>query len=215
MDLGRRAYEPVLELQKRLVSGRKQGTEPDTLVLVEHEPVFTLGRNAGEANVLASPADLERRGIRVVRTGRGGDVTYHGPGQLVAYPVISLKVRKRGVLWYIEKLEAVLIAALAEFGIDGRRDARNRGVWIGSDKIAAIGVRVTGHVTMHGFALNVRTDPGDYEGIIPCGVVDGGVTSMHLHRPAVTMHSVKGVVVENFCRFFGCRPQEPEQGGIG
>jgi lipoate-protein ligase B len=206
MDLGRRDYEPVLALQESLVAGRKQGTGRDTLVVVEHEPVFTLGRNAGESNVLASPDDLRRRRIRVVRTGRGGDVTYHGPGQLVVYPIVSLRERGKGVLWYVESLEAVLIETLAGFGIDGKRDRRNRGVWVGGDKVAAIGVRVTGRVTMHGFALNVRVDPADYNGIIPCGVRNGGVTSMHLHVPDVSIARVRDRLVTDFCRVFGYRP---------
>jgi lipoyl(octanoyl) transferase len=203
LDLGLRAYGPVLELQERLVAERKAGHRRDTLILVEHEPVYTLGRGAKDSHVVASRQDLAARGIEVVRTGRGGDVTYHGPGQLVGYPIIDLGARSKGAAWYVAGLEEALIRTLAAFDIVGRTDPRNRGVWVGDAKIAAIGVRITGRVTMHGFSLNVATNMAHYAGIIPCGIADRGVTSMHLLIPAPDMERVKLQVTGRFQDVFG------------
>jgi lipoate-protein ligase B len=202
MDLGRRAYKPVFELQERLVAERGRGEIPDTLILVEHEPVYTLGRNAKEGHVVASPEELARLGIEVVHTSRGGDVTYHGPGQLVAYPILDLGVRSRQIAWYVGNLEEVIIRVLADFGLQAGRDRKNRGVWIGDEKIAALGVRIAGHITMHGFALNVRADLGHYRGIVPCGIRDKGVTSLHRFVPDVTMEDVKAKVIGRFIEVF-------------
>jgi lipoyl(octanoyl) transferase len=203
LDLGRRSFAPVFALQEQLVERRKRDEIPDTLILVEHDPVYTLGRNATEANILASGADIERMGIAVVRTTRGGQVTYHGPGQIVAYPILDLAVRKKGVQWYVDSLEEVVIRLLASFGVRGARDARNRGVWVGPDKIAAIGVRVTRHVTMHGLAVNITTDLTHYRGIIPCGIRDAGVTSLARLAPTATVDAVKPRLVESFREVLG------------
>ena len=203
IDLGRRPYRPVLDLQKQLVEQRRAGDIPDTLVLVEHEPVYTLGRSAKDEHLLLPREEIERLGIDVVRIGRGGDVTYHGPGQIVGYPILDLGSRERGLSWYITSLEEVLIRTLADFGVEGTRDSRNRGVWVGNDKIAAIGVRVARRVTLHGFALNVRTDLAYYDGIVPCGVRHAGVTSLDRLVPDVEKEAVKGKVVERFKEVFG------------
>ena len=200
--LGRRAYGDALEVQRQARESVMAG-EPSRVLGVEHEPVYTLGRNADEANFTASAASLAARGIEVVRIRRGGDVTFHGPGQLVAYPIIHLGQATRRVLWYVERLETLVIAVLAEFGIAGARDPRNRGVWIGAEKIAALGVRVTGHVTMHGVALNVCPDLSYYDGIVPCGIRGKGVASMQLLGVDVTTTEVKPVVVEKFKEVFG------------
>jgi len=202
IDLGRRRYGPVLRLQEQLVAARKDNQISDTLLLVEHEPVYTLGRNADEHHVLLSAEALARSGIELVRTTRGGDVTYHGPGQCVGYPILDLASRHKRVLWYIDALEQVLIRTLADLGIEASTDRINRGVWVGFDKIAAIGVRVTGNVTMHGFALNVRTDLADYGGIVPCGIRGRGVTSVHKWVPDIAMDKVKCIIVSRFCEFF-------------
>jgi len=211
-DLGKRPYGPVLELQEQYVEKRRGGEIGDTLLLVEHEPVYTLGRAAKEDNVLLSGEELGQRGIDVVRIGRGGDVTYHGPGQLVGYPIVDLGARGKGVLWYVQSLEQILVDVLAGFGVEATTDRKNRGVWVGNEKIAAIGVRVTRRITMHGFALNVRMDLGSYAGIVPCGITDKGVTSLHLLVPDVTMDTVKEKVVEGFEKVFwedtGCREQD-------
>lgn len=203
LDAGRQPYAQTLELQNRLVEDRKQGKGTDTLILVEHDRVYTLGCRGKKDHVIASEAELTQAGIPLIRTDRGGDVTYHGPGQVVAYPVISLAGRGEGVLWYVQNLEAVVIRVLDTFGLRGTTDPANRGVWIGTDKIAAIGVRVSRQITKHGFALNVRVHLDDYRNIIPCGIRDRGVTSLHLKVPGVEMDVVKERVVENFMQVFG------------
>jgi lipoyl(octanoyl) transferase len=203
LDLGRSTFAHALAIQEEVVEARKRDAACDTLILVEHDPVYTLGRKADSANVLASAEELASRGIDVIRTSRGGQVTYHGPGQLVGYPVIDLGARRKGVLWYVEQLERTLIRVLSDFGLEGRTDAANRGVWIDNEKIAALGVRVTRHVTMHGFALNVAVDLSDYAGIVPCGIRDKGVTSLHMFAPDVTLEAVKPVVVDAFSDLFG------------
>ena len=202
-DLGLMEYGAALEIQENTVTARKAGDIPDTLLLVEHPPVYTLGRNADIANVLETPQKLAERGIALVRTSRGGQVTYHGPGQLVGYPVLDLAARGRGVLWYVEQLENMLIATLKQLGIEAEAGRKDRGVWIGDNKIAALGVRVTRHITMHGFALNVRVNMDDYSGIIPCGIVGKGVTSIHLMKPRITPEDVKPILIRNFRKIFG------------
>jgi lipoyl(octanoyl) transferase len=154
----------------------------ETVFLLEHEPVYTLGRNASAADVLLSPARLRELGVAVRETDRGGKVTYHGPGQLIGYPVLSLSPDRRDVKRYVTDLEETLIRTLADWGIRGERSrARERvtSVWVGNDKIAAIGVHLSRWITTHGFALNVTDEPLPFfGGIVPCGIVDGGVTSM-------------------------------------
>jgi len=203
MDIGTRTYRPVLEFQHALVERRAHGLAPDTLVLVEHTPVYTLGRSGKRSNILLSEQAIDESGIDVVRIGRGGDVTYHGPGQLVAYPVIHLGERSRRVAWYVHGLEEMLIGTLAGFGVEAHRDEAHPGVWVGRDKIAALGVRITRKVTMHGVALNVAPDLRHYSGIVPCGITDRGVTSLSERVPGVDMDAVKPVLVREFVRVFG------------
>jgi len=203
LDLGHKSYAPVLELQERLAEERKAGRIPDTLVLVEHDPVYTLGRNAKAGNILMSDEERRRLWVDVVKIGRGGDVTYHGPGQLVGYPIIHLKERGKGIVGYVDGLEQVILRVLRDYGIEGGTDSKNRGVWVGNDKIAAIGVRVTRYVTMHGFSINVSTDLKYYRGIVPCGIRDKGVTSLHLLKPGTGMEDVKKRIVEKFVEVFG------------
>ena len=210
LDKGRLAYGPALELQEDLHRRRAAGETVDTLVLVEHDPVYTLGRNAVANNVTAAPEELAARGIEVVGTSRGGDVTYHGPGQLVGYPIVALREFGLSVSKYVWEIEQTLIEVLADFGIEGRRDAANRGVWAGGDKIAAIGVRISRGVSMHGFALNVLTRLEDYKGIVPCGLRGRGVTSMHLYVPGIGIEAVKPRVVDVFARRFGYHEQQHE-----
>ena len=197
------AYGPAFALQEQLVRQRLAGEIPDTLVLVEHDPVYTLGRNAKENNLLASKEKLAALGVEVVRTTRGGDITYHGPGQIVGYPILALGDRERGVSWYIDGLERALMLTLEVFGVQCGTDSRNRGVWVENNKIAAIGVRITRGITMHGFALNVCTDLRFYDAIVPCGIRDAGVTSLHLLRPGVTPAEVKTRLVRRFAEVFG------------
>lgn len=203
VDLGHRAYGPVLQLQEQTVEERKAGRIPDTLLLVEHDPVYTLGRNARDSNIVASRDELRRMGVEVVKIGRGGDVTYHGPGQLVGYPIINLKERGRSIVGYVDGLEQVILQVLKAYGVRGGTDRKNRGVWVGDSKIAAIGVRVARYVTMHGFSINVCPDLSYYRGIIPCGIRNKGVTSLHLLAPGVEMDDVKKKVVKEFVEVFG------------
>ena len=202
-DLGREEFAAAFALQERLVEERKSGAISDTLVLVEHPPVYTLGRNADPANIVQSPEEIAARGIALVRTTRGGQVTYHGPGQIVGYPIIDLAQHGKGVLWYVEQLERVLIETLRHFGIESEAGRKDRGVWIGNDKIAALGVRVTRHITMHGFALNVCVNLNDYSGIVPCGIRDRGVTSLNSFIADITIDKVKPVLIESFRTVFG------------
>jgi lipoyl(octanoyl) transferase len=202
LDLGLRPYRHVLKMQKDLVVLRRKDEINDTLVLVEHEPVYTLGRNADPSNVIASADELTRLGIETVQIGRGGDVTYHGPGQLVGYPIINLKRLAKGPAWYVEQLERMLVLVLAEYNVHATGDNSNRGVWVKADKIAAIGVRITGGITMHGFALNVSTDLNHYKGIIPCGIRNKGVTSLNILVPDIRMADVKKTTVSKFMDVF-------------
>ncbi|MGE5275480.1 MAG: lipoyl(octanoyl) transferase LipB [Acidobacteriota bacterium] len=179
--LGRIGYEEAWALQREAADAVKAGG-PETLFLLEHEPVFTLGRNASRADVLFSPERCRELGISVVETDRGGKVTYHGPGQLVGYPVLDLHPDRRDVKRYVTDLEEALIRTLAGFGIRASRSPRKERVsslWVGNDKIAAIGIHISRWVTTHGFAVNVTDEPlACFPGIVPCGITDGGVTSM-------------------------------------
>ena len=204
-DLGAEAdYAATAALQEELLTARAAGQIPDTLLLLEHARVFTLGRSADCRHLLWSEAECARRGIARAETTRGGDVTYHGPGQLVGYPIVHLGEAGLRLLDYVHGLEGVLLAALAAFGIEGRRDRRNRGVWVGDDKLAALGIRVSRQVAMHGFALNVDPRLADYRGIVACGLADAGVTSMRRvlgRAPAMT--EVKAAVIAAFAAEFG------------
>jgi lipoyl(octanoyl) transferase len=176
--LGRVSYADGLELQAKLVARRQAGEVPDTLLLLEHEPVFTLGRNARRENVLLSEEALQERGFAVFDTGRGGDVTYHGPGQVVGYPILDLSPDRRDVHRYVRDLEEVMIRTCADYGATALRIAGLTGTWVGQDKIGAIGVRIARWVTSHGFAFNVSTDLAPFSLIVPCGIQNRGVTSL-------------------------------------
>jgi len=176
--LGRVGYEEGLRLQEARVSAVQAGSAPDALYLLEHDPVLTLGRSAHRENIVASSSDLSRLGIQVFECGRGGDVTYHGPGQLVGYPILNLSPDRKDVWKYVRGLEEALILSLADYGIHAARFERLTGVWVGQEKIAAIGVRVSRWVTSHGFALNVTTNLDHFRTIVPCGIRSYGVTNM-------------------------------------
>ncbi|HET7229651.1 MAG TPA: lipoyl(octanoyl) transferase LipB [Longimicrobium sp.] len=203
--LGRVAYGDALELQKRLVDQRRAGDIPDTLLLLEHPHVITLGSGAHDENVLVSPEERAARGIELYETGRGGDVTYHGPGQLVGYPILDLKPGRQDLHRYLRDLEEMLIGVLGEFGIEGSRKEGLTGVWAGDRKVAAIGVRVSsGWITSHGFALNVSTDLGMFGTIVPCGIRDHGVGSLSEETGrAVTIAEAEAAVVRQMGRVFG------------
>ncbi len=203
-QLGLVGYEDGLRLQRELVARRKAGIVPDTLLLLEHPHVYTLGRNAKKENLLISAEQLAARGAQVFEIDRGGDVTYHGPGQLVGYPIINLAEHRRDIAWYMRCLEEVLIAVAGEYGIEAGRLAGAPGVWVGNEKLAAVGVHISRWVTSHGFAFNVNTDLRYFGWIVPCGLRDKGVTSLQklLGRP-VEMDEVIERVVRRFGRVFG------------
>ena len=172
-------YEEAFDLQKRLVEMRSQGAINDTLILLEHPPVFTVTRKATLKNVLASPDELKEKGISLCQTNRGGDITYHGPGQLVGYPIMNLKDYGKDLHKYIRAIEEMIIKVLMDYGISAQRDKAHPGVWVGNEKIAAIGIAVkSSWTTMHGFAFNINPDLNHYSLIVPCGITDKGVTSL-------------------------------------
>jgi lipoyl(octanoyl) transferase len=176
--LGTVGYEEAHALQKELQAKRIAGEIGDTVLMLEHYPVLTLGRSAREAHVLASRETLEARGVTTHEVGRGGDVTYHGPGQLVAYPIIDLKPDRRDVRKYVWSLEETMIRTCADFGLDASRIEGLNGTWIGDRKVGAVGVRISRWVTMHGLAINANTDLSHFELIVPCGIQDKEVTSI-------------------------------------
>ena len=196
-------YADGLRLQRERLARRKAGTVPDTLLLLEHPHVYTLGRNAKTENLLISVEQIAARGAQVFEIDRGGDVTYHGPGQLVGYPILDLAQHRRDIAWYMRCLEEVLIAVAGEYGLEAGRLAGAPGVWVGNDKLAAMGVHISRWVTSHGFAFNVNTDLRYFDYIVPCGLRDKGVTSLQklLGRP-VEMEEVAGRVVGHFGRVF-------------
>jgi len=202
-ELGRMAYGEALELQQQLVAGRKQGAVEDHLLLLEHPHVITLGRNGQMANLLASEETLGRAGISFYPTDRGGDVTYHGPGQLVGYPILDLREWKRDVGAYVRAVEQTLIDTLADFGIEAGRIPKLTGVWVGERKIAAIGVHLSRWVTSHGFALNVHTDLSYFQYIVPCGLTKP-VTSMAQLGVHTTLAEVSRRLAAHFGRIFDC-----------
>jgi len=207
-DLGLRPYAEVLELQRDLRRQRIEGelTE-DVLLLVEHPPVITLGRGTRPSTLPIAAAELERRGVEVFEVERGGDVTYHGPGQLVGYPILDLREHRQDLHWYLRSLEDVLIQALGHLGIEADRNPGLTGVWTAGRKIASIGIHVKQWVTLHGFALNVTTDLDPFDLIVPCGIRQVVMTSVaaELLRAdsEALMAEVRGSVVGSFCNVFG------------
>ena len=198
-NIGRKSYKAVWDLQKEMQQQRINGNIEDTLILVEHDPVYTLGKNANEDHLLQSRDES----VDVFNIERGGDITFHGPGQLVGYPILDLSNYKKSVSWYMRTLEQVLIDTLIEFKITAQQNDGLTGVWVGDEKIAALGVRISRWVTMHGFALNVNPDLSFYDGIIPCGIFDHGVTSMEkLLGETQNNDSVKNMVIEKFNKCF-------------
>jgi lipoate-protein ligase B len=199
--LGMTPYGEAHALQGDLVERRKRDEIPDQFLLLEHPHVITLGRAANRANVLADDATRARLGVELFETGRGGDVTYHGPGQLVGYPIVKLLAGRQDIRRYVRDIQEVLIRAARDFGVEAEpRDGDFVGVWAGDEKLAAIGVRISRWVTMHGFAFNVATDLNYFQLIVPCGIRGHGVTSLQklLGRP-VEMSAV----VESVTRHFG------------
>ena len=202
--LGTVPYADALALQQELVGARRAGEIPDQLLLLEHPHVITLGTSSHGENVLVDDNERALLGIELFETGRGGDVTYHGPGQLVGYPILDLKPDRCDLHRYVRDLEQTLIDALYEFDIVANRKTGLTGVWVSEEKIAAIGVRVSsGWITSHGFALNVDTDLAFFDSIIPCGIRNHGVTSMtRLNRSEIEMRAVENAVMKHMSRIF-------------
>lgn len=210
---GRSRFRPVWDLQQRLWKARHRGLVPDTLLLLEHTPVVTLGRNAQRANLLLDSEGYRSRGLEVVEIDRGGDVTYHGPGQLIGYWVVDLRELYLDVHRYLRDIEEVLIRTLGRFGIEAERSPGATGVWIGDEKVAAIGMHLSRWVSTHGFALNVDADLEPFRWIVPCGLPDRGVTSMEKQIAAAggeprkpARPAVERAVVEAADVVFGRRP---------
>lgn len=202
--LGQVPYSDGLQLQGRAVERLRSSEGPEQLLLLEHPHVFTLGRGADSSNILADQQQLHANSVEVHETGRGGDVTYHGPGQLVGYPIINLKPDRCDVHRYVRDIEEVLIRTIAEFGVAGTRISGLTGVWVGNEKIGAIGVRIARWITSHGFALNVNTDLSYFKMIVPCGITDKGVTSLSLLvGRSIDTHEVAQTAALNFGKVFG------------
>ena len=202
-DLGRIDYAEAFELQRALVDQRKRGEIPDQFLIVEHPHTITLGRNAHMENLLAREEILDRAGVAFHPTDRGGDITYHGPGQIVGYPIVDLREWKRDVVAYVRAIEHVIIDALADFGLKAGRVPGMTGVWVDGAKIAAIGVHISRWVTSHGFALNAATDLSYFQYIVPCGLVKP-VTSMAVLGAGAARENVIDRLVFHFGRVFEC-----------
>ena len=188
-----------MELPKRITKKRSKNEINDTLILVEHEPVFTLGKNADENHILQNYPD----NIKTYQIERGGDVTYHGPGQLVGYPILDLRNYKKSISWYMRSLEQVIIDTLFDYNITANRKNGLTGVWYNNEKIAALGVRVSRWITMHGFSLNVNPNLNHYKNIIPCGIFEHGVTSMsNILNKHVEYEHVKKTIIKKFINQF-------------
>ena len=200
LDLGKSHYNDAWQLQKRLQSKRISGQIDDQLLLVEHFTVYTLGKNTHREHLLTKESD----NISINQTDRGGDITFHGPGQLVGYPILDLNQYKRSITWYMRELEQLIIDVLKEYDINAERKKGLTGVWVKGKKIAALGVRISKWVTMHGFSLNINPDLKYYQGIIPCGIKDYGVTSMAdlLGNDVPDMSEIKDTLVQHFIAKF-------------
>ena len=195
LDLGRMSYNSAWDIQKEYHKKVVSGKEPDTLIIVEHEPVYTLGKSANDNHLLQSASEE----IQVFRIERGGDITFHGPGQIVVYPILDLNRFVKSVSWYMRTLEKIIIDTLSDFEIKAELKDGLTGVWVGDEKIGAQGVRISRWVTMHGLALNVNTDLRYFDGIIPCGIFDYGVTSMEkLMGRKQDTNKVKNTIIKYF-----------------
>lgn len=211
LNLGLVEYDTALDLQHRIVEARKAGEMDDVLILLEHPPVITLGRQADETNIIAAPEFLDELGVQVRRVERGGDVTYHGPGQLMGYPILDLEHNHRkDVGWYIRALQTVLVETLAEFGIDAQpQSGKKTGVWVGNDKIVAIGARIEEWITYHGFALYVDPILPHFDLIVPCGLRDTGIAGMRqVLDEELDIKRVRQSVAQRFGTVFGAELHE-------
>jgi len=195
-------YSDAWDLQRQIHGKVAAGDMPNALLLVEHPHVYTLGRRGSHSDILVPPTELDRMGIEVHEIDRGGEVTYHGPGQLVGYPIVNLRSSKIGPLQYVRGLEQTIVGCLDEFGIEAASENKSTGVWVGDAKIAAIGVRVSRGVTTHGFALNVGPDLSYFEHIVPCGTPDAKVTSMVEHGVDADIDAVSTIATRRLAETF-------------
>ncbi len=212
VNAGRIAYSPAFDLQRQIVAARKSRAVPDVLLFCEHPHVITLGRNGLRENLLAGERVLAQMNVEFHETDRGGDITYHGPGQIVGYPILDLSEHRRDVRWYVEELEEVMIRTAADYGLSARRILCRHGIWIdsiaGEEKLAALGVHLSRWVTSHGFAFNVSTDLRFFDLIVPCGIKDKRATSLEraLGR-GVSMDEARARLSAHFAEIFGCETQ--------
>jgi lipoyl(octanoyl) transferase len=206
-DLGLTLYGDAWKLQRELFQLRTQGRIPDILLLTEHTHVYTIGKSGSDSHLLASRSELDAEGAEVFYTDRGGDITYHGPGQLVAYPILDLQNFYLDVHRYLRDLEEVIILSLKEYGIAGERDPRYTGVWVGGKKLAAIGVKVSRWITMHGVAINVNSDLTYFDRIVPCGIAGCGITSVEASLSRrIDLNEFSRLFVGAFGKVFGVSP---------
>lgn len=212
VNAGRIGYGPAFDLQREIVAARKASAVPDVLLFCEHPHVITLGRNGQRENLLANANVLRQMNVEFHETDRGGDITYHGPGQIVGYPILDLAQHKRDVRWYVEQLEEVMIRAAADYGLAARRILCRHGIWIdapaGEEKLAALGVHLSRWVTSHGFAFNVSTDLRYFDLIIPCGIKDKRATSLERALGhAVSLDEARARLAAHFAEIFKVEPQ--------
>jgi lipoate-protein ligase B len=203
-------YEEAFDLQKRLVRLRSQDSIKDTLILLEHPPVFTVTRKATLKNILVSTDELNEKGISLCQTNRGGDITYHGPGQIVGYPIMDLKGYGKDLHQYVRRIEEMIINLLTDYGIAAHRDKSNPGVWVGDEKIAALGIAVkSSWTTMHGFSLNVNPDLSHYALIVPCGISGRGITSLSLllGKP-ISTRKIREQLIHHYAAVFNLNTRE-------
>src|SRR6266446_289953 len=219
VDLGLIDYAEAYALQKRAVAARKAGTIEDVLLLCQHPHVITLGRSGKRENLLASEQVLRQKGVEFHATDRGGDITYHGPGQIVGYPILNLSAIRRDVVWYVRMLEEAMIRATAEFGIASARVVGKTGIRVragnSEEKLAAIGVHISRWVTSHGFAYNVSTDLRYFELIVPCGIAERKATSLEkLLGRRVSLEEIRPLLAKHVCEVFGLTIRTEEPGGL-
>lgn len=203
VDLGQLDFQAAYDVQMDTHNARWAGEIPDRILLVEHPPVITLGRNYSESNLRLSREQYKARGIDIVTTDRGGDVTFHGPGQIVAYPIFDLREYRKDLGWYLRKLEDVGLKLLEHYGIEGNRKEGLTGVWINGQKVMAIGIGVRRWITYHGIAVNVNCDLSHFHSIVPCGISDKGVVSLHsVTEDSIDFQAAKDELVRAFAEVF-------------
>ncbi len=204
--LGKINYQPAWNLQKKLVVARRQSEIPNVLLLLQHPPVITIGKSGTDANLLVESEYLTKHGVELINTDRGGDITYHGPGQLVGYPILDLTELKKDIFWYLRQIEQVIINTLQQFNIEATRKKNYTGVWVDAEKIAAIGVKISRWITSHGFSFNINPNLEHFNLIIPCGIQDKSVTSLiKLVDKAITIEDVLPTLVDQFAAVFQVR----------